>query len=111
MKPVYTVDEQVVLKNENGTSSRPNCTCGSWIGHWEELCGLKAGKCSVAGCELEGTEGAHITRPNAKNEDYKTHSYIVPMCKKHNGKHGERLKSKVGVTFVWANVKETCGKQ
>ena len=26
------------------------------------------------------TVGAHITRPNAKNEDYKTHSYIVPMC-------------------------------
>ncbi|WP_277058897.1 hypothetical protein [Trichlorobacter lovleyi] len=110
MKAVYKVDKPVLLQNEKGTAARPNCTCGTWIDHWENLSGLKAGHCSVAGCEKEGTVGAHITRPNAKNEAYKTHSYIVPMCKDHNGKHGEKLTSKSGVTFVWANIKETCGK-
>ena len=110
MQNAYKLDTPVTLKNEIGTSARPNCTCGSWIGHWEKLSGLKADTCSVEGCNLDGTEGAHITRPNAKNEDYQTHSFIVPMCKTHNGKHGESLKSKAGITFVWANVNETCGK-
>lgn len=57
------------------------------------------------------TVGAHITRPNAKNEDYKTHSYIVPMCVEHNGKHEEEFKSRENYTFVWANVSQTCGKK
>lgn len=109
MKIVHTVSTTAVLKNENGTSTRPNCACGSWIDHWEKLSGLKAGICSVDGCNLAGTEGAHITRPKAKDEDYRMHSFIVPMCKAHNGKHGETLISKSGITFVWANVQKTCG--
>ena len=110
MNIVYSVSEKVKIKNENGTAVRPNCNCGPWIAHWEKFSKKKAGLCSVDGCNEKGTEGAHTTRPAAKNEDYKTHSYIVPMCKSHNGKHGETFTSKSDVTFVWANVKETCDK-
>jgi hypothetical protein len=110
MQKTYKIDTPVTIKNENGTSKRSNCKCGTWITHWESLSSLKAGTCSVEGCSSAGTEGAHITRPNSKFKDYQTHSFIVPMCKTHNGKHGEVLKSKSGITFVWANVEETCGK-
>lgn len=70
---------------------------------------MAATVCSVEGCKEKATDGAHITRPAAENEAYKTHSYIVPMCAMHNGKHGETFYSKDTVTFVWANVQETCG--
>ncbi len=110
MKLVYSVSKQVTVKNENGTSSRSACGCGSWIAHWEKISGQSAGLCVIEGCQKKGTEGAHTTRPLAENDDYKTHSYIVPMCSMHNGKHGESFKTKNAVTFVWANVKGTCGK-
>lgn len=109
MDIVYTQSD-VIIKNEVGTSKRPICTCGSWIDHWKKFSNKPAGKCAVNGCSNDATVGAHITRPNAKNEDYKTHSYIVPMCSEHNGKHGEKFTSRKNCTFVWANVSQTCGK-
>jgi hypothetical protein len=109
MKTVYSVTSKVKIKNEKGTSERPPCECGTWIAHWKKYSKATAAECSVAGCEEKATVGAHVTRPAAKNEDYKTHSYIVPMCATHNGKHGETFNSKDAITFVWANVQETCG--
>jgi hypothetical protein len=109
MEAVYSVTDKVKIKNEMGTSQRPSCNCGSWLAHWEKYSKQRGAKCSVDGCNEKATVGAHVTRPAAKNEDYKTHSYIVPMCATHNGKHGEIFNSKNTVSFVWANVQGTCG--
>lgn len=111
MKTVYTVESSVIVKNENGTSKRPLCSCGGWLKHWENLSGKKSTKCMIKDCNNDAFDGAHITRPKAEKDEYKTYSYIVPMCKEHNGKHGEELATKKNVTFVWANVSETCGKK
>lgn len=108
MKKVYTVEGKVQIKNAKGTGEK-DCKCGSWKDHWEKYSKKKATECSVDKCTDTDIVGAHVTRPNAKKEEYKTHPYIVPMCKEHNGKHGEEFTSKENVTFVWANVKETCG--
>lgn len=108
MKNVYSVQEKVKIKNTKGTSDR-DCKCGSWIEHWENYSKKPASTCVVDGCSNKATVGAHIIRPNAKSDDYKTHPYIVPMCSSHNGKHGEEFYSKENTTFVWANVAETCG--
>ena len=108
MKIVYDMTNPVKIKNANGTAAR-KCKCGSWLAHWEIFSEQSSTKCSVTGCNENATLGAHITRPSAKNEDYKTHNYIAPMCSAHNGKHGEQFTSKSNLTFVWANVKETCG--
>jgi phospholipase/lecithinase/hemolysin len=107
MKTVYTVDDPVAIKNSNGSAGR-SCQCGSWLDHWESFSDRQAGGCSVTGCTEYATVGAHVTRPNAENDDYKTTPYIVPMCSYHNGQHGETFRSKAGVTFVWANKQQTC---
>lgn len=109
MKTLYSVKDQVKIKNEVGTSRRSPCSCGSWLSHWKKYAKTSPGKCSVAGCKNDASVGAHITRPNAKIENYKTHSYIVPMCDDHNGQHGKIFTSKQNCTFVWANVSKTCG--
>jgi len=108
MDIVYSVESKVTIKNEVGTGEK-SCTCGPWLGHWEKHSKRKASTCSVDGCTEVATVGAHISRPNAKSDVYKTHPQIVPMCKTHNGKHGAEFVSKANTTFVWANVKETCG--
>lgn len=107
MKAVYTRNDSVVIMNSNGSAGR-SCQCGSWLDHWENLSDLQAGKCSVAGCSEYAKVGAHVTRPKAENDAYKTAPYIVPMCSYHNSQHGETFRSKPGVTFVWANKQQTC---
>jgi len=108
MDKVYSVKEGVKIKNVSGTADR-NCNCASWLAHWEKYSKKKASNCCVKGCNSKATVGAHVTRPIAKNEDYKTHPYILPMCSSCNGKHGEEFYSKDNVSFVWANVSKTCG--
>ena len=108
MEKMYSCEGKVRIKNANGTAGRL-CSCGSWLGHWEKYSGEKSGKCAVDKCENDADVGAHITRPQANNSDYKTHQYIVPMCSFHNGAHGETFDSKEGVRFVRANVQGTCG--
>ncbi len=108
MEKIYSVKNSVVIKNEVGTSKRPNCSCGLWIDHWEKFSELSRDKCCVDGCKNDATLGAHITRPRAEDDAYKTHSYIVPMCAEHNGKHGETFNTKESCTFVWANVQKMC---
>ncbi|MEZ8650343.1 hypothetical protein AB6D92_15305 [Vibrio splendidus] len=108
MNKVYSVKDGVKIKNANGTGNR-KCKCDSWLAHWEKYTKKTALTCCVKGCNAKATVGAHTTRPIAKNEDYKTHPYILPMCSSHNGKHGQELYSKGNVSFVWANVSQTCG--
>ena len=103
----YTVNKEVVVQNQNGTASR-SCGCKSWIKHWEEFSKEVAILCSVKDCYDVAEHGAHVTRP--KNESLRKYSYIIPMCSTHNRLHGKELTVKSMVTFVWANVGETCGK-
>ena len=80
MKISYTVTENVVVKNENGTAKLNDNNCGSWLQHWKNYGGNdNAPLCCISGCFNIAEHGAHVTRPNAKNKDYKTHLYIVPM--------------------------------
>jgi hypothetical protein len=111
MDQKYTMSQSVQIKNVEGRSHlTPRCdNCGTWIGHWERRSGLTAGKCCVDGCNSLAAVGAHVTRPRATNDDLKTHAYIVPMCHAHNNVDGGTFMTKPGVTFVWANVKRTCG--
>ena len=108
MEIYYSVDDGVYIKNENGTSTR-KCKCGSWLHHWELFGGQKASTCCVSKCHNDAEHGAHVTRPWANNDDYKTHVYIVPMCPQHNSQHGDSFHTKDHTTFVWANVSKTCG--
>ncbi|MBP4049711.1 hypothetical protein J9978_09380 [Chromobacterium violaceum] len=111
MKKMYKADSSVTVTNANGTADRKCSNCGTWLEHWEKYSTYTAGKCSISDCNNSAEVGAHVLRPHAENEDYKTHPYIIPMCKTHNGKGSEdEMKTKGGVEFVWANVKETCGK-
>ena len=109
MKKVYSIINPVKIKNAVGTSDR-ECECDSWLDHWEIFSGDIADTCAVAGCDNEAEMGAHITRPNASHDGYRTHLYIIPMCYSHNGKRGKELTSKGNIKFVWANVSNTCGE-
>ena len=107
----YTAENSVSVKNANGTAENECENCGTWIAHWEKYSTYYHGKCSIDGCDNDATLGAHVLRPLAENEKYKTHPYIIPMCIAHNNKSSkETMKTKPKVDFVWANVAETCGK-
>ncbi len=111
MSVCYSVTSEVVVKNENGTSRLTDSNCGSWLQHWKNYGGDDDTPfCCIKGCSDFAEHGAHVTRPNATKEFYKTHLYIVPMCASHNGMHGKRLIAKAGTIFVRANQSETCGK-
>ena len=109
MKSSYTATKEYCVKNVKGSSEKsPKCgNCGPWIDHWQNMSGKIAIECAVVGCDSCAEVGAHVTRPKAQNDDYKTHPYIIPMCRSHNGEHGKVLKSKPGTTFVWAS-QEAC---
>lgn len=109
---IYTITKSVRVKNVVGSSkTSPKCAnCGTWIDHWFRFSGKATGDCRVKGCANKATVGAHVTRPIATQEELRTHHYIIPMCAEHNGMHGAELDTKDHVTFVRANVAETCGK-
>lgn len=112
MKNSYSVSEDVIVKNENGTSHFHDGNCGSWLQHWKNYGGNdKKPCCCIKGCSKLAEHGAHVTRPKANDDYYKTHLYIVPMCAAHNGMHGEEFTAVEGTVFVRANQAETCGKK
>lgn len=113
------VPAETVLVNRNGTAKKsPKCpNCGPWIKHWETLsekAAPSAGDCAVVGCtgrtkdgKLAEIEGCHVM---IKDSDDKR-VFIAPLCKCCNNKaDGTELKLSRGITLVWANMQETCGK-
>ena len=113
------VPSETVLINRNGTAKKsPACpNCGPWVKHWETLSGEKIpanGDCAVEGCDgktkegkLAEIEGCHVM---IKGSDDKR-VFIAPLCTCCNNKaDGAELKLSRGMTLVWANVQETCGK-
>jgi hypothetical protein len=105
--------KEILVINLKGTSWK-NCSCGSWIKHWEKFSGEIADECSVEGCNEPAVLGAHIkfhdTLVKPKDgEDLSNKHFIVPMCYSHNNQTVV-LTLKKGVIIVKANKSETCGQ-
>jgi hypothetical protein len=92
--------------NVNGTSDN-TCKCASWLDHWKKFGGGSTPTyCPVASCYKAPTLGAHVQKDSSTDRAW----YIIPLCATHNAETGKSLE--VGsITFVPANVSQTCGKK
>jgi len=93
------------VKNINGTSDN-TCKCESWLKHWENYGGGKAGLCVVTSCVKKAEVGAHVQKANSTDNRW----YIVPFCKDHNALTGKEIDISDSTKLVSANTKETCAK-
>lgn len=94
------------VKNINGTSENA-CKCGSWLDHWKKFSGQSVPNfCPEEKCTQKVEVGAHVQKDVPTDNSW----YIYPLCKIHNGKHGESLSVSDVYKLVSANIKETCGK-
>jgi hypothetical protein len=92
------------LKNINGTLDK-ECSCGSWLKHWEKFSGQTTLFCQAVGCVRADVVGAHVQV--AINPDNKW--YIYPLCDTHSRQSGE-LDVSGFYKLVPANRRETCEK-
>lgn len=94
------------IRNINGTSDN-DCSCGSWIAHWEKFSGQKEPiMCPVATCRKTGMVGAHVQKGGGSTDQK---WYIYPLCQAHN-KHVGELEVSDAYQLVSANKAETCNK-
>jgi hypothetical protein len=93
------------VKNLNGTSDNPKCPCGTWLKHWENHTGLPAISCSVSDCIGDADVGAHVQLKDGNDNAW----YIIPLCNKHNGKHGQELIIGNHIPPVPAVKRDKCG--
>ncbi|MFH1160090.1 MAG: hypothetical protein V1733_03985 [bacterium] len=91
------------IKNINGTSGQP-CRCGTWLQHWENITGERAGVCAEVKCGKLASEGAHVQK--AGNHDVSW--YIIPLCTKHNAIRGGEIEIVGFIPLVSANKQKTC---
>jgi hypothetical protein len=94
------------VRNINGTTDN-ECSCGSWIKHWEKISELTAEKCSELSCTCTTKKelvGAHVQKEDVKDNSW----YIIPLCGKHNGLHGQTIEVKSGTKLISANKFKTC---
>jgi hypothetical protein len=94
------------VRNINGISDNA-CRCVSWLKHWKNFGGQPITYCPVVGCLEKVEVGAHAQKDSTTDNSW----YILPLCKKHNGKTGESLDISSTWTLVSANVSKTCGKK
>jgi len=93
------------VKNINGTSDA-TCKCDSWLKHWETYGGGTSGLCAEKSCTTKAEIGAHVQKADGNDNKW----YIVPLCKKHNGLHGQEIEIMDSTKLVSANTKQTCAK-
>ena len=109
MKKVISAKKVIIAKyvrNASGTGER-ECSCGSWIKHWENFSGIKVRTCRRKGCSGNDLDGAHVKLWNGDNNK----EYIVPLCCGCNQiAVGEKIELKEGTLLVRANKSETCEK-
>lgn len=88
--------------NKNGTGDR-SCKCTTWQKHWIKHSKKEwPSECSVAGCKVTPSLGAHIYHPEVDGER------IVPMCNSCNGL-GSKFSLKGGTSIIKASQNDTCG--
>lgn len=80
---MVTVDGKSVpqagWKNKPKTGELECYTCGTWISHWESCTGKdRPSKCSVAGCNKDVTDGAHVFNTDLLG------TWIAPTCHECN---------------------------
>lgn len=80
-----------------------NCSCGSWLKHWEKFSFKKNPCCAVNGCNTLASLGAHIQKLGSDDETV----YIVPVCYQHNG-NNSKLEISEDCKLVLANKNLTC---
>jgi hypothetical protein len=96
------------VTNINGTSDNTTCKCDSWLKHWENFSGQKLpAYCAEKSCLNKPEHGAHVQKESSTDNSW----YIVPLCAKCNGKHGETIEISDSIKLVSANVSLTCGKK
>lgn len=93
------------LKNINGTAQL-NCSCGSWLQHWENYSGQTATYCGEVSCTNTDLVGAHVQ----KADSYDSAWYIYPLCNKHN-QAGGTLEVSDTYKLVSANKSQTCERR
>jgi hypothetical protein len=97
----------IVVNNINDPSEADApCKCGSWLKHWENFSGKKAGLCVEHNCTEKAEVGAHVQKTNSTSAKW----YIIPLCKNHNNQRGETILVENDTIFVSANKEETCEK-
>lgn len=95
------------IRNINGTSDN-DCSCGSWIAHWEKFSGQKAPEfCPEESCVNTELVGAHVQKGGG-NTDQKW--YIYPLCQAHNKQQTGDLEVSGAYVLVLASKAETCDK-
>lgn len=90
------------IKNINGTSDT-DCSCGSWLKHWEKFSGQSIIYCPVGLCLNKDLVGAHVQ----KADSYDSKWYICPLCNAHN-QATSILDVSDSCKLVSANKSETC---
>ena len=78
---------KVKVKNINGTArfKEPSCGCKTWLEHWVQNSGYNLKDfCRRCHSHVVKDElvGGHVMKVNSADKDY----YIVPICRKCNGK-------------------------
>lgn len=99
----------MIARNINGTASH-QCNCNSWLEHWERFSEQEATTCVALGCTNHAQVGAHVQKVSMGVLDPDDQRwYIIPLCRVHNGLHGQTIDLAGNPTFVSANVANTCG--
>jgi hypothetical protein len=86
-------------------SSDEQCSCGSWLDHWEKFSGQSLPlTCAEMRCTKKPTKGAHVQKSGSNSW------YIAPLCDDHNSLRGQSLEMKFSVRLAPANKSVTCDK-
>jgi len=111
------------VRNMENTADK-KCNCNNWMEHWSKFAKKDLPViCVVKGCTREAEDGAHVRKnynhteikdiataaSHARNNTIDMKSYIVPLCKPHNAKHGEIIDIDDETILALANVAKTCG--
>jgi hypothetical protein len=89
------------------TPDPSNCTCGSWLEHWNKFSDQAAQvHCPLLMCVDPAEVGAHVRKEGVADNS----TYILPLCKRHAAQAGEIIVVNDYLPLVSANVTETCAK-
>ncbi len=71
-------NSHLLVRNENGTSRRRRCACGSWLGHYQSQGGGRRTTCARMGCRGQAEVGAHVKFVDRRRGGA---SWIAPLCR------------------------------